>query len=682
MHRFLVVMLVFASASVADEGKRFEIRPTPESSLPAGNKWALIVGINRYSDAEGINNLRFAVADAHLLAQALISAPKGFPAKNVVLMTDDSPEENLKPTRNQIIAQLTAWLALPAEEDTVLFYFSGHGLEADGKTYLLPSDAKVSNPVLTAIPLSYVYEQMRACKAKKKIVILDACHSGAGKDIATMSQAMARELESGQGLVTLASCDVDERSYEWAEKEHGAFTYFLVEALQGVADRDNDGLLWASEVNHYVWNETRRWAGRRGLKQTPRYHSDLSGEITLAAVPTAPDAPADREAPALELVEPATLRGGVTELRVGPEVARLSLVGLARDNVGVAEVTVDGRPVTLEAASRKDLRAVNWEGTAVRFATEVAVLPGDQDQKVEVQARDWRGNVKALSLVLKRKTLGDQLAGSIATQLAAQGDQILLVETLVQEMVEKGYEITVGEPKVTASANNPNVADLEVEVRATIKPEFMEHFMNALSAYEVGDGDIVVDLGYIRKEFSLSKEALQAFMAALDRRQLIVRAVNSEGKDVLNALARYGNNILDGWEFSGLCYTPRGGNAQQWRWTGIPIDQIKKIARIEAKVKLVGDPFEASDRPRIGVQVRDMPGRRGAMVVMVQEGSPAEKAGLQFGDIIRSIAGREVTSSEDITTAISNCSPGKKIEITIERKGQVEVLVVEPAVRR
>ena len=45
----------------------------------------------------------------------------------------------------------------------------------------------------------------------------------------------------------------------------------LMEALKGrgTTDRDQDGLISVSEVNRYVYEQTRRWAARSGLKQRP-----------------------------------------------------------------------------------------------------------------------------------------------------------------------------------------------------------------------------------------------------------------------------------------------------------------------------------------------------------------------------------------------------------------------------
>jgi putative serine protease PepD len=66
----------------------------------------------------------------------------------------------------------------------------------------------------------------------------------------------------------------------------------------------------------------------------------------------------------------------------------------------------------------------------------------------------------------------------------------------------------------------------------------------------------------------------------------------------------------------------------------------------------------------------------GAVVASVQPGSPAEKAGLQQGDVIRTIDGKAVSSSEEVVAAISGRSAGSKITLGIERGGQSKSVTV------
>lgn len=60
----------------------------------------------------------------------------------------------------------------------------------------------------------------------------------------------------------------------------------------------------------------------------------------------------------------------------------------------------------------------------------------------------------------------------------------------------------------------------------------------------------------------------------------------------------------------------------------------------------------------------------GVIVVEVVEGGPADAAGLQNGDIITAIDGTDVTTVEELTTAIKTHKIGDKIELKVWRSGQ------------
>ncbi|HEX6458320.1 MAG TPA: trypsin-like peptidase domain-containing protein [Thermoleophilaceae bacterium] len=66
----------------------------------------------------------------------------------------------------------------------------------------------------------------------------------------------------------------------------------------------------------------------------------------------------------------------------------------------------------------------------------------------------------------------------------------------------------------------------------------------------------------------------------------------------------------------------------------------------------------------------------GATVATVQSGSPAESAGIQQGDVIRSIDGKTVNSSEDVVSMIESRAAGTKVTIVLERGGSSHSVTV------
>jgi serine protease Do len=94
-------------------------------------------------------------------------------------------------------------------------------------------------------------------------------------------------------------------------------------------------------------------------------------------------------------------------------------------------------------------------------------------------------------------------------------------------------------------------------------------------------------------------------------------------------------------------------------------------------------------RGRIGVQIQEVsketaeafglgkPG--GALVNSVEKGGPAEKAGVEAGDVIIKADGREVRTSSELPRIVTAIKPGAKVTLTIWRKGAARELTVTVA---
>jgi len=89
-------------------------------------------------------------------------------------------------------------------------------------------------------------------------------------------------------------------------------------------------------------------------------------------------------------------------------------------------------------------------------------------------------------------------------------------------------------------------------------------------------------------------------------------------------------------------------------------------------------------RGRIGVSVQDvnqaladsfgLKELKGALVSSVEKDSPAEKAGLNPGDVIVAVEGKPVESSGALSAQIADLTPGARAKIDIVRKGAAQQL--------
>jgi hypothetical protein len=78
--------------------------------------------------------------------------------------------------------------------------------------------------------------------------------------------------------------------------------------------------------------------------------------------------------------------------------------------------------------------------------------------------------------------------------------------------------------------------------------------------------------------------------------------------------------------------------------------------------------------PWLGLQTVSQMGSSGATVLVVDAGGPAQRAGVQPGDVITQVDGQPITSPEGLTAAIAAKAPGQQVQLLINRYGQSLVL--------
>ena len=250
-------------------------KPKTTNVLNSGKAWAVLVGVNQYED-ESIADLRHAVSDISAVHAAIESE-----FEVVRVLTDDS---DLVPTRAKVLAALNSVAQSADEGSLLLFHFSGHGIAEAGQSYLLPRDAQAAALRDTSISMARVHEIMEDSPARAKVIVLDACHSGAsvGKSSPRMTpEFIERVFEQAEGMAVLASCKQNQQSWEWPDKEHGVFTHFLLEALSGDADFDEKGFVTVQDVGRYVTDQVRKWSAENDRPQTPTLEVRVAGDIVL-----------------------------------------------------------------------------------------------------------------------------------------------------------------------------------------------------------------------------------------------------------------------------------------------------------------------------------------------------------------------------------------------------------------
>ena len=241
---------------------------------PVTPRWAVVIGIDEY---QALGKLTVCRNDAKALAKVLIESGS-YDESRVILMTDDAAESQNRPTLATMKRRIEQVANLAGKGDTVLVYFSGHGITKDEQGYLVPMDGDTDS----AVPLASVKDALAKSKAASKVLILDACHAGsAAKGVGGIAPSLAADVP---GLVMLLSSAADQVSYPDEEGRHSIFSKYLVEGLSGAADADKDRTITQAELFAHIRRQMTDWCLKTGRTQMPQSLPDIAGDAVLARV--------------------------------------------------------------------------------------------------------------------------------------------------------------------------------------------------------------------------------------------------------------------------------------------------------------------------------------------------------------------------------------------------------------
>lgn len=279
---------------------------------PKANRYALVIGIDQY-ESTLINPLRGGANDAKTLADALVTYA-GFPQENVsVLLSHEqigqlskNADSKTIPTRGNILSYLAKIRNKLSQNALLLVAFSGHGMEKNGKVYMLPVDTQTLDTSLledTAIDVDLIKKRILDTGVKQVLFIVDACRNDPEPSKATGDNTQTdtyvqkfsfdRANEKIEAFATLFATSSGQRAYEDDEKHQGYFTYALVEGLKGKAANPQGQITLANLINYIETTVPQRVQDRLHKKQVPK--SIISGyqsnALVLALIPSPTDSP-------------------------------------------------------------------------------------------------------------------------------------------------------------------------------------------------------------------------------------------------------------------------------------------------------------------------------------------------------------------------------------------------------
>ncbi|VTT99863.1 (myosin heavy-chain) kinase : WD40 repeat, subgroup OS=Calditerrivibrio nitroreducens (strain DSM 19672 / NBRC 101217 / Yu37-1) GN=Calni_0847 PE=4 SV=1: WD40: WD40: WD40: WD40: WD40: WD40: Peptidase_C14 [Gemmataceae bacterium] len=289
--------------SVLNEKGAESLRQTAPVRCEAAAKkpdlYVVAVGVSDYADARF--KLVYADKDARDLSELLAGKRAGFGEVKVLrVLNRDATREN--------ILKAAEFLKPSGVDDAVVVFFAGHGvLDAKRDYFFGTADIDFADPAKRGLPYPAIEGLLAATRARKKLLLVDTCHSGevnkedtalpAGaaqpdgavravarggltpeapprvglKNSFQLMQDLYADLRRGTGAVVVASAGGAEYALESAEWKNGVFTYAVLRGLKGGADRNKDGKVQVLELRGYVEEEVRRLTGGR---QSPTARSD------------------------------------------------------------------------------------------------------------------------------------------------------------------------------------------------------------------------------------------------------------------------------------------------------------------------------------------------------------------------------------------------------------------------
>lgn len=244
--------------------------------------YIVAIGVSKYQNSA--YDLAYAAKDANDISTLFKDKNQQFENIHTIkVLNKDATVEN--------ILKVKAQLEKSKVDDVVLLFFAGHGvLDEQMDYYLATTEIDVEDMAGTALRYDYLEGLFDGIPARKKVIIIDACHSGevdkdeeftetgqtADQDnvvlrnvqsaaafessttITTQSsfelmKMMFADIRRGTGSTVISSAGGGEFAYETDKAKNGIFTYVLINGiLSQKADMNKDGNIMISELRDYT----------------------------------------------------------------------------------------------------------------------------------------------------------------------------------------------------------------------------------------------------------------------------------------------------------------------------------------------------------------------------------------------------------------------------------------------
>lgn len=242
------------------------------------------IGIDDYPPP---NRLKFAVKDASDV-QHVIQASKSDNYSQII------PFElfNEQATLANIDTKITEIANVIENNDTVLLYFSGHGILDDGKYYFLPVDVNSNAIAQTGISQQHLKNYIaQLSKTNNIFIFIDSCHSGS-VDLNTLSSEISTfdklRQQVGENIFILAASGANQEAQDQfkftdgSKPDNGLFAWAVLKGLRGNASRPEDNIVDNYNLGSYVQRKVDEITKKQTLyQQKARFQAVNFGDVNI-----------------------------------------------------------------------------------------------------------------------------------------------------------------------------------------------------------------------------------------------------------------------------------------------------------------------------------------------------------------------------------------------------------------
>ncbi len=275
-----------------------------------GEKYAFLLACSRYNSTQ-LRDLPYTIEEMEDFKKALLAS--GYDPGNIVMLHDRC-ERDAMPLKANVLRMFHLVLAGMQPADSLVVAINGHGVHYKGERYghFCPLDGDVCNKD-TLVPMDDFYEALKKCKARQKLMIVQACQNDPFVAVDFASQKLAL-VEHGddvpEGIAAIFSCMEGQRSYFDPDRKRGLFFDHVIRAWRGEYLAPGDSRLDVETFFYQVRVRTKADAlrYRGGVQQVPEVRRDYKGQWVLSQVaPVAAIPPATPVGAAAPVAPPAAI---------------------------------------------------------------------------------------------------------------------------------------------------------------------------------------------------------------------------------------------------------------------------------------------------------------------------------------------------------------------------------------